>query len=305
MKNKFLILAIVTSLFSGIFVAFAIFFIASDYYTKNQIPTFSQNEIKQLLTLRAFIVQSGSMEPSIKTGGAVFTIPKQSYVQGDIITFRPDQNSKTLVTHRIELKKYPDGVNKDPVYLTSGDTNEEIDTWELVPSQIVGKVFLTLPYVGYAVDFAKKPQGFIFLIVVPVTILIYEEVKVILHELKKGSEKLKSKFKKYPDQVKIISTNEESLRLPKAAIIIPTIGAFFLVMAVTGSYFSDIEKSIGNVFQAADWSVQNFLLSDSLEVSVTPTPLPTETPSVIPSPLPTNINENLLESPLPSETPLI
>ena len=199
--------------------------------------------------MRAYVIQSGSMEPSLKTGSAIFTFPKSSYVSGDIVTFRPD-NSKTLVTHRIVSKQYPNGVFSEPVYLTSGDANEEFDNWELSNSQIVGKVIFSLPYLGYAVDFVKRPQGFILLIIVPVTIIIYEELKFLAVELKKYILRLNSKLKKnYINENKV--KKPDFFKLPRKAIVIPTVGVLLITLAFTGSYFSDLEKSLNNIFQAA------------------------------------------------------
>jgi len=48
----------------------------------------------------------------------------------------------------------------------------------------VGKVLFSVPFVGYAVDFAKKPMGFALIIVVPAAIIIYDEIKKIIQELK-------------------------------------------------------------------------------------------------------------------------
>ncbi len=40
-------------------------------------------------SFRAFVVQSGSMEPTIKAGSIIFIHPVEEYVKDDIITFKP------------------------------------------------------------------------------------------------------------------------------------------------------------------------------------------------------------------------
>ncbi|OGM59419.1 signal peptidase I, partial [Candidatus Woesebacteria bacterium RIFCSPLOWO2_01_FULL_39_10] len=131
---------------------------------------------------RTYLVQSGSMEPAIKTGSIVITLPSSVYSQGEVITF--SKNSKNIVTHRIQAKLYPEGASSSPVYKTAGDANENFDNWEVNNSDIIGKVVFSVPYVGYVADFAKKPQGFILLVIIPATIIIYEELKNIIRELK-------------------------------------------------------------------------------------------------------------------------
>src|SRR3989344_3306207 len=74
---------------------------------------------------KAYIVQSGSMEPAIKTGSIVISYPSNSYSEGDVVTFSKSVGAKNLITHRVEARFFPDGVDKAPTYLTSGDANED------------------------------------------------------------------------------------------------------------------------------------------------------------------------------------
>ena len=51
---------------------------------------------------KTFVVQSGSMEPAIRTGSLIFVKPMEKYVVGDIVNIKDGKNS---VTHRIVEKK--------------------------------------------------------------------------------------------------------------------------------------------------------------------------------------------------------
>lgn len=145
--------------------------------------------------IKPYVVQSGSMEPAIKTASVVFSIPQKSYNPGDVITFAQGGNYENLITHRIDFKLYPDGVENPPVYITSGDANEEFDRWEVINEDVVGKVVFSIPYLGYAVDFAKQPYGFILLVIVPATIVIYEELKVVGREVYKFLKKVREEIR--------------------------------------------------------------------------------------------------------------
>ncbi len=128
-----------------------------------------------------YVVMSGSMEPAVPTGSVVAVVPKTlGYKPGDIITFK--SGSKQTTTHRVVQLQTIDG---ELVYKTQGDANNNLDPSPVQSKDIVGSVFITAPYVGYAVDFAKTPQGFILLVIVPATIIIYEELKYIKNELVK------------------------------------------------------------------------------------------------------------------------
>ncbi len=129
-------------------------------------------------------VQSGSMEPTISTGSLVLVKPVSNYQKGDIITFKAEKdknvtNTQYTTTHRIyEIKT----VNGNPEYVTKGDANKTPDFITTKTDLIVGKVQLHVPFVGYVISFAKTQNGFILLIVVPATLIIFSEILNIKNE---------------------------------------------------------------------------------------------------------------------------
>ncbi len=135
---------------------------------------------------RVMIVQSGSMEPAIKTGSVVVIKSASEYKIGDVITFGPYSKTKTPTTHRIyEIK----GDCPNCTFVTKGDANNGPDQRDIRLSDIIGKVLLDVPYVGYAVATAKKPVGFALIIIIPAAIIIYDEVRKIWAEVKKMRRK--------------------------------------------------------------------------------------------------------------------
>ncbi len=128
------------------------------------------------------IVQSGSMEPAIEMGSVVMVKPVDSYKIEDVITFTNPKKPGESITHRIYDMKVNEGV---PVYITKGDANNAPDTREIQEKDIIGKVLLDIPYLGYAVDFAQKPLGFALIIIVPAVIIIGDEIRKIYNEFKK------------------------------------------------------------------------------------------------------------------------
>lgn len=128
------------------------------------------------------IVQSGSMEPAIKTGSIIAVKPVENYKIGDIITFKR-RGEKDLTTHRIVEMRVEQG---SPIYTTQGDANNAPDMREVKESEVTGKALFAVPYLGYAVDFAKKPVGFALLIIIPALLIIGDEIKKIIKEVKKN-----------------------------------------------------------------------------------------------------------------------
>ncbi len=128
------------------------------------------------------VVLSGSMEPAIKTGSTVAIKPASSYEVGDIITFGEDTQRSVPTTHRIVEKNTVAGEAR---YLTKGDANNAPDAREVGEDEVIGKVFLTVPYLGYLIDFAKQPAGFVLLIAVPAVIIAIDEVRKIFLEARR------------------------------------------------------------------------------------------------------------------------
>ena len=132
--------------------------------------------------LEVKIVQSGSMEPSIKTGALVVIRPSSEYHIGDVIMFGEDTKTQVPTTHRIVADEVRSGVF---YYTTQGDANEDPDPQQVAQSEVIGKVLFSIPYLGYVLDFAKKPLGFTLLIGVPAAIVVFDEGANIWRETKK------------------------------------------------------------------------------------------------------------------------
>ena len=136
--------------------------------------------------IRAKIVQSGSMEPAIHTGAVVFIRPEAMYGVGDVITFGKDTKTQIPTTHRIvEIN----GSGPLQSFVTKGDANDDPDPTVTHLSDIHGKVIFSVPYLGFVLDFARKPLGFVILVGVPAIIIILDEIGKIVREVSKIRQK--------------------------------------------------------------------------------------------------------------------
>ena len=134
---------------------------------------------------KVMIVQSGSMQPEIKMGSIVVVKPADDYKIGEVITFQIGRN-KEPVTHRIHDIKVVGG---EPRYITKGDANNAPDQREISQREIIGKVLIDIPYLGYVIDFAQKPIGFSLIIIIPGAVIIFDEARKIYGEVKKRKAK--------------------------------------------------------------------------------------------------------------------
>ncbi|MGN1358532.1 MAG: signal peptidase I [Bacilli bacterium] len=139
----------------------------------------------------AYVVLSGSMLPSIQIKDIVVTkkVAEEELEIGDIITFiSPDPRFGGIsVTHRI-VDKYYDESTGSYSYRTRGDNNNVADSALVPNNNILGKVILKIPKLGYLQDILSSKGGLIIVVLIPcLVILSYDIMKL----LKKAGQKTK------------------------------------------------------------------------------------------------------------------
>ena len=146
----------------------------------------------------AFIIISPSMEPTIKVRDAV--IVKKASVsdleKGDIITFNStdERFSGITITHRIvEIIKDTKG---KPMFRTKGDNNNVEDATLVRKEDLVGKVILKIPKVGYIQYILSTAYGWIIIVVIPcMGIIIYDIMKIFKRGVKKVERRRRKRRK--------------------------------------------------------------------------------------------------------------
>ncbi|MCA1004678.1 signal peptidase I [Rhodococcus hoagii] len=95
-----------------------------------------------------YTVLTGSMEPGLPPGTLVVVkpTPAADLSAGDVITFQPYSGNPAVVTHRVEGIYY-DAQSQMRIY-TKGDANNVADDWVLVPEQVRGRVWYSVPQLG-------------------------------------------------------------------------------------------------------------------------------------------------------------
>ncbi len=139
-----------------------------------------------------YIVMSGSMNPTIKTGSLVMvkpTGPGEIKAQ-DIVTFRGEKESENTTTHRAIDVYEKDGF----FFKTKGDANEAEDPMPVSADRLIGKVVFTIPYIGYAFYFARSRGGILVLLAAWAIFLSVELAKTITTERKGDKDKRERKI---------------------------------------------------------------------------------------------------------------
>lgn len=141
----------------------------------------------------AYVIISESMIPSINVYDAVLTIraSEDQIEKYDIITFisKEIETAGTPITHRvIDIVHDPDDENKIIGYRTKGDNNNTVDFALIAPDEVIGKVYLRVPMIGYLQTFMTKPIGWLLIVVIPCLLIIGSDVFKLLTNKKKTED---------------------------------------------------------------------------------------------------------------------
>ncbi|MDE5414610.1 signal peptidase I [Alkalihalobacterium chitinilyticum] len=112
------------------------------------------------------IVLSNSMMPEFKASDMIIIKEKEIIQEGDVITFRADQN---LVTHRV--------IDAQGEYFeTQGDNNVYPDSELVHMSSILGVHQFTIPSFGKISSFIASPLGIIVFVITPLVLVAVIEI---------------------------------------------------------------------------------------------------------------------------------
>src|SRR6478609_2927601 len=110
-----------------------------------------------------------SMEPAIAIGSAIVVVPVDpaTLAAGDVVSMHVAE-ANAIFTHRIEAV-----VDRaDGRYVrTKGDANPDADPTLVSASAIIGRVELSIPYMGYLLALLSIPPGVIFVVGLAATLL--------------------------------------------------------------------------------------------------------------------------------------
>lgn len=126
---------------------------------------------------KSLIVQSGSMEPSIMAGDVIIIAKESVYQKNDVVTFTDAEGYTT--THRII-----DKTSNSNKIVTQGDANRVQDNEEITQEQILGKVILTIPKLGFFLSFIRSGKGLLIFVFIPALLIVIDEISHIYKAVK-------------------------------------------------------------------------------------------------------------------------
>lgn len=126
----------------------------------------------------AYVIISPSMVPNINVLDAVVTmrVDADDLKKNDVITFvsKDPTHSGITITHRIVgVKKTESG---GYAYRTKGDNNNVEDNTLVSYDDVIGKVMLRIPYIGYLQQILMSRIGWLFIIVIPCLLIVSSDI---------------------------------------------------------------------------------------------------------------------------------
>lgn len=120
------------------------------------------------------------MEPHIPVGSVVITKTggTPSIAKGDVISF---ESNNIVISHRV-YDIYTQN-NGEKVYSTKGDANKNVDPDVIFSSQIIGKVVLHIPLLGFVLNYVATKQGMIVCVVIPMFVIAFYDIFLFFVEL--------------------------------------------------------------------------------------------------------------------------
>jgi signal peptidase len=105
-----------------------------------------------------FTVLTGSMKPTYPPGTLIIVKPvdAKDLRLGDAITYQLRPGEPAVVTHRIVASSQ--NARGERTYTTQGDANDTPDAKPVVAEQVNGKVWYSIPYLGYVNNWLTGQQ---------------------------------------------------------------------------------------------------------------------------------------------------
>ena len=124
-------------------------------------------------------VLTSSMEPHLPPGTFIVVrpTPVQDIHVGSVVTYQIESGEPEVITHRvIEVRSESNGSTS---FITKGDNNDDADPNPVIPEQIKGTLWYSVPLIGYLAN-AVNGQSRTWLVpVAGIGLLVYAAVMVV------------------------------------------------------------------------------------------------------------------------------
>lgn len=112
--------------------------------------------VPRMMGYQIYTVVSGSMEPAIPVGSLVYTeqVKPESVKPDEVVAFYGTRDLGAIITHRVVSNSTVTGE-----FITKGDANKTNDMNPVSYDQLIGRVVLSIPKLGYLAQLFTSMQG--------------------------------------------------------------------------------------------------------------------------------------------------
>lgn len=136
-----------------------------------------------------YTVLTGSMRPNYPPGSLIVVKPvaPDAVKGGDVITFQVESGKPGVITHRVTMVRV--NYEGQRTFITQGDANNVKDENPIVPEQIRGKVWYSVPYLGYVNNIFTGDQRSLLIKIVVGGLLAYSCYLLISAHRDRGKDR--------------------------------------------------------------------------------------------------------------------
>jgi len=129
--------------------------------------------VPRLAGATPYTILTGSMRPDLPPGTLVVIKPVgiSDVGIGDVITYQLQSGKPTVVTHRVTAVSQ--SLRGETTFTTQGDANNAPDNKAVKPVQVKGKLWYSVPYLGYVNNAITGKERDTTMIVVVSGLLVY------------------------------------------------------------------------------------------------------------------------------------
>ncbi len=168
---------VMTILLYSVFAILIIVAIMVGFYFVDQYKS-TKEGVHRAPLFGAYVIISPSMVPNINVLDAVVTmrVDAKELQKNDVITFvsKDPTHSGITVTHRIVGVKQTESGSY--AYRTKGDNNNVEDQTLVSYDDVIGKVMIRIPYIGYLQQFLTTRFGWLLVIVLPCLFIVVGDI---------------------------------------------------------------------------------------------------------------------------------
>jgi signal peptidase len=124
-------------------------------------------------------VLTSSMEPGLPPGTLLIVEPvdTDTIKIGDVVTYQIESGKPAVVTHRVtEVLSSTTG---ERTFTFKGDNNDSVDP-PVIPEQIQGRLWYSLPLIGYVSTFVNGEHRALVLPIIAAAMIVYAVIAILL-----------------------------------------------------------------------------------------------------------------------------